>query len=593
MSKTVLITGASSGIGLQCAKQFLNRNWEVISFDLNLCPLKDVESYIVDIRSEKEIKLAIQSIKELDVLVNNAAVYELDSLQKADSEVVNNIIDTNLKGSYLITKNLLHLIRKNRGSVIFVSSNVSVNATANSPIYSATKAGINMLAKCLAISESANGVKVNTVLPGLTDTPLVRNQFANEAEFNNYLKQNPNKKLLTPNEVANSVLYLAGALNDSNPSVVGAFLTVDGGGSDTTNLPTKKSDISNVDLEDRVNNYITKTMLDFNNIAYPKFKLDTLSSDVISRLCAKKWCHIAQTDAAKEYTKQKVEHIVKNNLPFIFSFCFGGYKHWWSPTSPVPDWAELYNMKYLYEYVAPITAMWNSGVTLEYESEEVGIELMNNVPDSYQKQYTKVFKDLMSYVKSKIKLPLNFNFVLASQLYDKNQLFKMMDEYFPVVKKRFDNLTPQEKAIRIKRAQTNILWKGAKDLTKLSEVEKANYAKESRIKNEAFLDMDYELRGSTYFEKENLIPLVGTFGLGAGGEGWLHLSSNSSSFVDFWSGIGILEVRDDKIIEKIISRSQFETIKDKLVKVKVNVPELAKIHENFTWIYVYEGELYI
>ena len=105
--------------------------------------------------------------------------------------------------------------------------------------------------------------------------------------------------------------------------------------------------------------------------------------------------------------------------------------------------------------------------------------------------------------------------------------------------------------------------------------------------------MDYELRGSTYFEKENLIPLVGTFGLGAGGESWLHLSSNSSSFVDFWSGVGILEVREDKIVEKIISRSQFESIKTKLVKVKVDCPELSKIHKNFEWIYAFEGDIII
>ena len=77
MSKTVLITGASSGIGLECAKQFLEKNWNVISFDLNICPNKNVESYIVDIRNETEIKQALQEIKEIDVLINNAGVYGL------------------------------------------------------------------------------------------------------------------------------------------------------------------------------------------------------------------------------------------------------------------------------------------------------------------------------------------------------------------------------------------------------------------------------------------------------------------------------------------------------------------------------------
>lgn len=593
MAKTVLITGASSGIGLECAKQFLNRNWNVVSFDLNLCPLKQVESFIVDIRNEKDIRSALQEIREVDVLVNNAGVYGLIDIDSNTIDAVDKIVDTNLKGTYLVTKNVLNLIRKSKGSIIFVSSGIGVNVDPTSPIYCATKAGINMLAKCLALSEVEYGVKVNTVLPGPIDTPLIRNAFSSSQELDAYLKSNPGKRLGSPVEVANAVLYLSGALDERNNYIVGAFLAVDGGESISSKLPESKKSISSETLEERVNNYIQKTMLDFDNIVVPKFDRNKLLEDIISRLCAKKWCHIAQTDAAREFTKNKVSVILNNNLPFIFSFCFGGYKHWWSETSPAPDWAELYNLKYLYEYLSPIVACWENGVTLEYESEEVGIEMMNNVPDSHQKEYTKVFKSLMNFVKNRVKLPLKFNFVLASELYDKNKLFKMMKDYIPVVEKRFNNLTPKEKTVRIKRAESNILWNGAQDLTELSDEQKAEYARKSRILNEAFLDMDYELRGSTYFEKENLIPLVGTFGLGAGGESWLHLSSNSSSFVDFWSGIGILEVREDKIIEKIVSQSQFETIKDRLVKIKVNIPELSSIHKNFEWIYAYEGDLII
>jgi len=593
MAKTVLITGASSGIGLECAKQFLNKNWNVISFDLNICPIKDVESYIVDIRNEKDIKSALQNIRDIDVLINNAGVYGLVDINNGSNDEVEKIIDTNLKGTFLVTKQALTFIRKSKGSIIFVSSGIGVNVDPTSPIYCATKAGINMLAKCLTISESKYGVKINTVLPGPIDTPLIQKSFTNKEDLDNYLQLNPNKRMGNPGEVANAILYLSGALDERNNYITGAFLSVDGGESVTSNLPKSKTEISDETLEERVNNYIRKNMLDFDNIVVPRFEKDHLKEDILSRLCAKKWCHMSQTDSAREYTKQKVDTIIGKNLPFIFSFCFGGYKHWWTDAAPCPDWAELYNLKYLYEYLAPIVACWEKGVTLEYESEEVGIELMNNVPDSWQKEYTKVFKELMLYVKNKVKLPLNFNFILASDLYDKNKLFKMMEEYIPVVEKKFNNLTPTEKAVRIKRAESNILWNGAKNLTTLTDEEKAQFARESRIKNEAFLDMDYELRGATYFEKENLIPMVGTFGLGAGGESWLHLSSNSSSFVDFWSGIGILEVREDKIIEKIISRSQFEFIKDKLVKVKVDCPELSKIHKNFEWIYVFEGDIII
>ena len=103
MAKTVLITGASSGIGLECAKQFLNKNWNVISFDLNICPIKDVESYIVDIRNEKDIKSALQNIRDIDVLINNAGVYGLVDINNGSNDEVEKIIDTNLKGTFLVT----------------------------------------------------------------------------------------------------------------------------------------------------------------------------------------------------------------------------------------------------------------------------------------------------------------------------------------------------------------------------------------------------------------------------------------------------------------------------------------------------------
>ena len=157
-------------------------------------------------------------------------------------------------------------------------------------------------------------------------------------------------------------------------------------------------------------------------------------------------------------------------------------------------------------------------------------------------------------------------------------------------KAQFDALPEEEKEIRLKRAETNIMWNGKEDLTNISEEERNKFIYESRTLNESFLDIDYELRGKEYFEKDNLIPLLGSFGLGAGGEAWLHLASNSSSMVDFWAGMGILEVREDKIIQKTISKKQFDQIKDQLIKVNLS-NDLVNISDNYSWIYVYEGKL--
>lgn len=216
---------------------------------------------------------------------------------------------------------------------------------------------------------------------------------------------------------------------------------------------------------------------------------------------------------------------------------------------------------------------------------------MNNTPQSGMDSYNKIFKQLIDYIQNNANYLINFNLVLAKDFYDKDILIKRMYEYFPEVKERFNNLT--EKEIGLKRAETNIIWiiwNGVKDLTNISEEERKEYIYNSRVLNESFLDIDYELRGKEYFEKGNLVPLLGTFGLGAGGEAWIHIISTSSSLTDFWSGIGILEVREDKIIPKVISQKQYNLIKDSLKKIEVTNP-LANICNNYKYVLVYEGKL--
>ena len=343
-------------------------------------------------------------------------------------------------------------------------------------------------------------------------------------------------------------------------------------------------------LEKRVNNFINNELLNFNNINTNELQGKNYMDSILNRLFSRKWSRKAQSEDAKNYTKEKVEHIINNNLPFLFCFCFGGYKHFWTPSYPEPDWAEIFSIKYLIEYLLPIARTYQYGLKLEFESEEVALSLMNNTPQQGMDIYNDKFRQIMDYLKNNVKYPIDFNLVLAREFYNKDELISKMYNYKSEVEERFNSLSLDEQDIRLKRAETNIMWNGTKDLTNISEEEKQKIIYDSRILNEAFLDIDYELRGKEYFEQENLIPLLGTFGLGAGGENWLHLASTSSSSVDFWAGIGILEIREDKIIPKNISKKQFDLIKNKLVKVKLN-NDLSKISNNYSYIYVYEGIL--
>ena len=105
------------------------------------------------------------------------------------------------------------------------------------------------------------------------------------------------------------------------------------------------------------------------------------------------------------------------------------------------------------------------------------------------------------------------------------------------------------------------------------------------------MDADFEVRGNDFFEKENNIPLLFSFGLGPGGEAWLHIGSSHSSMTDFWAGTGILELREDgTIVERILSRNQYENIKNDLIDMEIESP-ISNICENLTHIKVYKGTL--
>lgn len=340
-----------------------------------------------------------------------------------------------------------------------------------------------------------------------------------------------------------------------------------------------------------VNDYINKQLLNVKDLP------TELNGTMIDRLFAKKFRKYAIAPDVKVSVSEKLDNIINNKLPLTFVPSFGGYKHWWSPTYPTIDWAEIFNMKFMLEYLSPIfTNYQDNKTTIEYESEEIILSELNNVPQSGLDEYTETFRKACDWFNKELKGKVELKLSLAREQYkdynfDKLKLLNRIQEMIPEYTERFNGYDEEDKARRIKKAETNFKLDGVVDYTSLSDKQKQELYKQSRILNEAFLDADYEVRGNDFFEKETNIPLLFSFGLGPGGEAWLHIGSSKSSMTDFWAGTGILELRDNgEIVERILSRSQFEQIKDKLVKVQVNSP-ISNICASLIYIYVYNGTL--
>lgn len=357
-----------------------------------------------------------------------------------------------------------------------------------------------------------------------------------------------------------------------------------------------------------VNDYINNHLLSVNDLPAQKVKTDNgLRNGILDRIFLRRFRKYATTDDVKQFVSDKLDVILAKKLDMIFVPSFGGYKHWWTPSYPAVDWAEVINMRFLLEYLSPIANSYEDGeVLIHYESEEVILAELNNIPQKGLDIYTDTFRQLASFYNKLLGKEI-IKLVLAKEQYEelgfsKAKLLKRINEVFPQYEEKFDGYDPEDQARRIKKVSTNFNLKGTLldkddcvDYTNLSEYELYTLYKKSRVLNEAFLDVDYEFRGKEFFENEAVIPLLFSFGLGPGGELWPHIGSCSSSMVDFWAGLGILEVYRDgagetKVIQRILSRSQYELIKKQLVEIEVDSP-ISAISDNFKHILVYEGKL--
>lgn len=342
-----------------------------------------------------------------------------------------------------------------------------------------------------------------------------------------------------------------------------------------------------------INNEKVTTRL--NLILSLKNKMNTIKSiedkeqilDYLSRLLSAKFSGNKQSDTMIELLLDKLIYSFNNKVPIIFTFGFGGYKNYNSPSFPEVDYAELFHMKYITEFLWPIITTYKHGVVFEYESEEISIQF-NNIKQETTDRYTKTFKKLLNYFVKKVEeqsdIKLDYKLVMARDMYNPKDLYKKMSEYYKPMLEEFNKLTKKEKEIWIKRARTNFLINGTVDYSNLSLEELNDKFIEARINNECFLAADYDLR-INFWERSNAISLFGTWGktpCASPTDGGLHLKSTKASNTDFWIGTGIFKLNEDNSFQELIlSKTQLDDIKYKIKIEKSSNEELKQISKNF------------
>lgn len=174
--KTIVITGASKGIGYATAKKFIDNSWQVICLSRTPCNIMGVWNIPCDITDSKSIDAAFKQIEHIDVLFNNAGFGISGAVEFTTKEEVEKQFDLNFASHVEVTKAALPLLKKSKGKIIFTSSAASVFSIPFQSFYSATKASIEILVGALRNELKPFGVQVGCVRLGDIKTDFTANR---------------------------------------------------------------------------------------------------------------------------------------------------------------------------------------------------------------------------------------------------------------------------------------------------------------------------------------------------------------------------------------------------------------------------------
>jgi NAD(P)-dependent dehydrogenase (short-subunit alcohol dehydrogenase family) len=243
--KVAIVTGATEGIGAAVARRFAcegsslvlvarrREPGEALAAELGAERAVFVQGDIADAGTSKQaVGAAVGTYGRVDVLVNNAAL-DLSGVPLLETTLdqIHRLVEVNVVGSVLMLQAAAHAMREaGGGAIVNLTSRLGLVGLPGSTVYGATKGALHALTRGAAVELAPYGIRVNSVAPGLTETPMVRTWIEEQADPEAFRARHaatiPQGRFATPEEVAAAVLYLA---SDESASVIGASISVDGG----------------------------------------------------------------------------------------------------------------------------------------------------------------------------------------------------------------------------------------------------------------------------------------------------------------------------------------------------------------------------
>lgn len=234
--KTVLVTGASSGIGecmaVECSRMGADvvitaRNAERLNQTFTRLEAGDHRQVIADLIRIEDIDGLIGELPELDGIVLNAGILKTTPVRNITEENIDSVFQTNILSSIRLIQRLLKKKKiRNGSSIVFISSISTFQVKIGNSLYSATKGAINSFAKVLALEVASKRIRVNCIQPGFIRTRVLEAGAISEEQLQEHFKKYP-MGIGKPEDIAYPAIYL---LSDAAQWVTGSIFTIDGGG---------------------------------------------------------------------------------------------------------------------------------------------------------------------------------------------------------------------------------------------------------------------------------------------------------------------------------------------------------------------------
>lgn len=229
MSRVVLVTGGSRGIGLACARRFASLGDKVAITYNTTAPSNEFLAIKCDVTKADEVDAAFKEVEEklgaVEILVSNAGITKDTLLLRMSEDDFSAVIDANLTASFRVVKRASQqMLRARKGRIILMSSVVGLLGSAGQANYAASKSGLVGFARSLARELGSRNITVNVVAPGPVETDMTA--ALGEDRLKDLTAAVPLARMATPDEIAGVVAFLAGP---DGGYITGAVIPVDGG----------------------------------------------------------------------------------------------------------------------------------------------------------------------------------------------------------------------------------------------------------------------------------------------------------------------------------------------------------------------------